>query len=397
MHDAVSNDAPRQLHVVATLEQSAGGEALAALRLSQSLETLGCRVVVYTQAGQYERPARAIGTKSGVGESPPTQHKSTVGLWSHFRSLNALLQREKIEVIHLHGLWKPFLSVAGFAACRASLPIVISPHGCLETWALSYKSKKKRIALMTYQGMLLRSASLFYATSSQELASIRGLGFQQPVAVLPNGVDVDSTFRRRRGCAVDKKILFLSRIHPIKGLRDLIEAWGIVRRPGWKIIIAGGDADGHRRELEDLITASGLREDFNFIGHVEGRRKQACFGIASIFILPSYSENFGIAIAEALANGVPVITTTGTPWRDLTDFECGWWVEPGVAGISKALLEAMKTPTEELIEMGKRGKQLMLEKYSWENIGQQAMEVTKWLLDRSRPMPSNIETYRPTS
>jgi glycosyltransferase involved in cell wall biosynthesis len=176
-------------------------------------------------------------------------------------------------------------------------------------------------------------------------------------------------------------------------LHDLIEAWAFVRRPGWRIVIAGNEEEGCRAKLEALIRGKELEADFEFVGFVDGARKQACFDAADLFVLPTYSENFGIAVAEALANELPVITTTGAPWRDLLAHRCGWWVAPGVQGISGALIAALNCEPEELKEMGRRGRQLVIDKFSWEKIGTSALEVSEWLLDTSRSMPEAIRQY----
>lgn len=311
---------------------------------------------------------------------------------AQYAFLLSLCRQRQISLIHLHGMWSPFLAVAALVAHRCRIPLVISPHGCLEPWALRYKRIKKLLALKTYQGAVLRSASLFVATADQELKSLRSLNLHRPVAVIPVGIDIGPVSRRNASSEV-RTLLFLSRVHPIKGLLDLVEAWAAVRQPGWRVVIAGGDEEGYRAKVEALIQAKGLDSDFEFAGYVDGARKQACFDQADVFILPTYSENFGIAIAEALANELPVITTTGAPWSELVAHRCGWWVEPGVPGISRALVEAMVCAPDELREMGKRGRELVIEKYSWERIGATALEVSSWLLDQSRPKPEVVKVY----
>ena len=237
----------------------------------------------------------------------------------------------------------------------------------------------------------MRSASMFVATANQEMDSIRQLGLRQAVAVIPNGVDVGLPPCRDALLKAVKTFLFLSRVHPQKGLHDLVEAWAKVRRPGWRVVIAGGGEESYRTRLDKLIRVRGLEADFEFVGYVEGTRKQACFDTADIFILPTYSENFGIAVAEALANELPVITTTGAPWQDLLEYRCGWWVEPGVKGVSDALIAAMRCDPDELREMGRRGRRLVIEKFSWDKIGVTALGVSEWLLDQSRPRPDVVQ------
>ena len=378
-----------QLHLVASAAVTSGGEGLAALRYAESIARSGCVVTLLSKHISAKHDDASHGSGRFVQAAAPTQHNFLSELLAQYGYMQKLCEQKKIDLIHLHGMWSPLLAVGALVANRNGLPLIISPHGCLEPWALGYKHRKKWFALKTYQGLVMRSASLFVATADQEADSIRRLGFQQPVAIIPNGVDVGVA--PRHNAHVDfKTILFLSRIHPIKGLPDLVEAWAIVRRPGWRIVIAGGDEQGYRSKIENLIRARGLESDFVFVGFVDGARKQACFEMADIFVLPTYSENFGIAVAEALASELPVITTTGAPWHDLVKHQCGWWVEPGLKGISNALNEAMECDPGELRQMGQRGRQLVIDKYSWTKIGADALEVSNWLLDSSRPKPETV-------
>lgn len=377
-----------QLHIVADVAVTSGGEGLAALRYAESIARAGGVITLLAK----HIPASPDTGLLGAGRfelRDVVVRRNLLTLFFQYDFIRKLSEAKSIDLIHLHGMWSPILAVAAMVARRRGIPLVISPHGCLEPWALGYKHHKKWLALKTYQGAILRSASLFVATAGQELKSIRRLGLRQPIAVIPNGVDVGPTSRRDAHEGV-KTILFLSRVHPIKGLLDLVEAWALVRRPGWRIVIAGGDEGGYRAKVEALIHARELKSDFEFVGFVTGAEKQACFDGADIFVLPTYSENFGIAVAEALANELPVITTTGAPWPELLEHRCGWWVAPGIDGVAAALRAAMECDPVELGLMGKRGRQLVLDKYSWTRIGSTALEVSEWLLNRSRPMPDAV-------
>lgn len=381
-----------QIHVVANSSINAGGEGLAALRYSQALARTGCAVTLLSKVSSGVLVEEY--SKNGTLEqrTVPTSKYSFANLFVQYRFMRRLCEGKKFDLIHLHGMWSPFLAVAAVFAHSRRIPLVISPHGCLEPWALKNKYYKKLFALKIYQGAALRSASLLMATADQELRSLRNLGFQQPIAVVPNGVDVGRVTHRRNHVGI-KTILFLSRVHPKKGLLDLVDSWALVRRTGWRIVIAGGDEEGYRAKVESLIRLKGLQADFEFAGFVDGERKQACFDQADVFILPTYSENFGIAVAEALANELPVITTTGAPWSDLVQHRCGWWVEPGVSGISSALVEAMACEPNELKQMGQRGRQLVVDKYSWNKIGIAAQEVSEWVVDQTRPKPDVVDIY----
>lgn len=377
-----------QLHVVASTAVISGGEGLAALRYAEEVSSVSCMVTLLSQG--MPRKVNEQSSTSGMFEQEFSVSRKNI--FSDYRFIWRLCERKRFNLIHLHGMWSPFLAIAALIAYRRDIPLLISPHGCLEPWALRNKYYKKLLAMKVYQGAALRSASLLVATSDQELWNLRNLGYRQPIAVVPNGVDVGMVTQREAQAEV-KTFLFLSRVHPVKGLLDLVEAWALVRQPGWRIVIAGGDEEGYRAKVEALIRQRGLESDFEFTGFVAGARKQACFAQANVFILPTYSENFGIAIAEALANELPVITTTGAPWSDLVQRRCGWWVEPGIPGISSALVEAMDCVPGELKQMGQRGRQLVLAKYSWGEIGITAREVSEWVLDKTRPKPEVIDIY----
>lgn len=378
-----------QLHVVESAATTSGGEGLAALRYAQSIAAAGCKVTLLSKQLPAAIEANAVADSSFNQQIVTSRRTSIDGLWRQYQQVRKIITLQNIDILHIHGMWSPFLAVAAYAARRQQVPVVISPHGCLEPWALQYKRSKKLLALKTYQGLVLRQATAFIATARRELESIRKLNLRQPIAILPNGVDAREFAEREASRAV-KTILFLSRVHPIKGLLDLVEAWSRVRTPGWRIVIAGGDEDGYRAKVEALIAEKGVQSDFEFLGFVSGLSKQACFDAADIFILPTYSENFGIVIAEALANELPVITTTGAPWQDLVTHECGWWVAPGVDGVASALSEAMNLSAQELRLMGQRGRYLVLNKYSWSTIGASALAVSNWLLDGSLPKPAEL-------
>jgi len=373
---------------------SSGGLGLAALRYAESVSHAGAEVTLLTAARSDEALLRPAFVSASFKLIHFPSHSGALrNLVEQYNLIGALCEQTRFDLVHLHGVWLPLFCVAGFVARRHKIPYVVSPHGCFEPWALNHKRLKKAFALMTYQGWVNRGAAMFFATAGQEVDSIRHLRLAQPVAMIPNGVDLGEAAARTLHDG-KRTILFLSRIHPKKGLLDLVNAWVNVRDPNWRIVIAGPDENGHQAEVQAAIKARGLESDFDFLGLVSGERKSACFANADVFVLPTYSENFGIAVAEALANELPVITTTGAPWKSLVDYRCGWWVEPGVAGISSALQSAMTTPPKELESMGKRGRLLVADKCSWSKIGCDALKTYEWMLGSKVSKPEFVDTKR---
>ena len=160
--------------------------------------------------------------------------------------------------------------------------------------------------------------------------------------------------------------LFVGRIFPVKGLPMLVEAWAMVRPPGWKMQIVGPDEAGHQAEVAALINQAGLDAEFTFSGSLQGADLCHAYAAADLFILPSHTENFGMVVAEALSHGVPVIATNGTPWSELLEHNCGWWPEISSTGIAAALRAATTIDPAELRRMGAHGQQWMHEEFTWD-------------------------------
>ena len=276
------------------------------------------------------------------------------------------------DVLHLHGFWDLTILRAAQAARRARIPVVLSPHGVLAPWALRHRRFSKHLVWHAYARGCLRGIDALLATSGQEAADIRRGGFRQPVTTVPLGVDLPDLTPRAvpeqlaDGTADARRIvLFLSRLHATKGLPLLVHAWAAVRPPGWRLVIAG---PGNPREidaLQSLCAALGVTADVQLAGEVRGAGRDRLYRTAGLFVLPSHTENFGLVVAEALAHGLPVITTRGTPWSELVARQCGWWVEADVAALTRALREATQIPEETRQAMGARGRDLVRERYAW--------------------------------
>jgi glycosyltransferase involved in cell wall biosynthesis len=272
------------------------------------------------------------------------------------------------EWVHVHGYWlHPF--VIGCHAGRANgAKVLMSPHGMFSNYSFSAKGSRKRWALRLGLLSTLRRVDAFHATSEAEREEIRRLGLLQPIHVIPNGVDLPTLSQSKR----DKRtLLFLSRIHPKKGLPLLLASWEEVapERPDWHLVIAGPDEDGHKVELERIVAGRQLPR-VRFLGARYGADRDAEMRAASLFVLPSHDENFGLVVAEALANETPVVTTTRTPWSELETVGCGWSVPPTIHTMTAALLKATALDPSRLAEMGRHGRAHVAEHYSWRRIAQ---------------------------
>ena len=298
-----------------------------------------------------------------------------------FRALGNFA-RGNDTVIHDNGLWLPTNHAVATAARFSKRPLLISPRGMLSQWERQYRAWKKKIAWRIFQRSDLFGATALHATSEQEATAFRDIGYDGPIAIVPNGVELPQAPKSEpRTVKGEERIaLCVTRLHPKKGLLDLIEAWSEVQPAGWRMVIAGADEDGHRAELEAAIAWRRLTGVFEFVGSVNAEQRQALYNKADLFVLPSRSENFGMSIAEALAHSLPVITTKGTPWKDLMDHRCGWWVEVGVAPLAKALREAVNLSQEQRLQIGQRGREIVVKKYSWSRVAREMKSVYEWLL-----------------
>ena len=278
-----------------------------------------------------------------------------------------MIDVHEFDLVHLQGLWSPKLHRIAKACRKAGVKYVMSPRGMLDPWALSVKKWKKCLAMFLYQKRDLKGAAAFHVTASMEEQSVRAQGLRQPVIIAPNGVDLPDVMPPKTS-AMPKTAIFLSRLHPGKGLLTLAEAWACVKPQGWRMKVVGPDSYGHKAEVVAKLTELGILAQWEFVDMLNDIEKWSAYRAADLLVHPSVSENFGITIVEGLAAGLPVIATKGTPWQELETCNCGWWIDIGVEPLVEALQEAMSHSDEERAAMGARGRKLVEEKYTWDAV-----------------------------
>lgn len=308
--------------------------------------------------------------------------------------LNRNKVSNKYDLVHQHGI---FLPISILTLSLKNTKIIINPHGYLEPEKLNFSKLKKQIALFLFENRNLKNCDCLVACSKKEASSLRKLGFNQPIVILANGVD-DSIlikkiktnkpilFKNRYSISKKSKILlFLSRIHPWKGLKLLLKSILIIkddfRINNWKLIIAGPNELNHLSELESFVNVNDISDLVNFIGPQYGQNKLNIIDSADCHILPTKGENFGISVIESLARGVPVITTKTTPWEELSLKKCGWWIERSEKEFVKVLLDLINTDNKTFFEMGCNGIKLVKKKYLWSKISNQTINMYKWVLN----------------
>jgi glycosyltransferase involved in cell wall biosynthesis len=298
-------------------------------------------------------------------------------------SRSAAAALREVDVLHLHGLWTASNLFAARQAIRRDIPYILRPAGMLEPWCMSQRPRKKQLALWMGFGQLLRRAAAIHATSTSEAENIVRFGSTAPVAVIPNGVHTPEpryALGTKTGRPAVRTLLFLSRLQRKKGLLNLVAAWNAThaRFPQWRLVIAGPDEEDHRREVRGLVKELGTPR-VELSGPVYGAEKSRLFDQCDVFVLPTFSENFGVVVAEALAAGRPVITTTGAPWSELRSQHCGWWIPIGVEPLTAALQEAMSLSDDERREMGARAQDLARSRYAWSAIAAQTCRLYGWI------------------
>jgi len=365
----------RIVQLIGSLSNESGGPTYSTRRLSQELWALGCEVHVIGLA-ETESPNHPDGWAPAAVHIVAPRGPRGFGYSAGWLQV---LEGVRPDLVHVHGVWM-YYSLASLRWCRGGWPRMVSPHGMLEPWAFRYRRWKKLPVWLLWERRHLDSAAILHATSEQEATNIRALGLRPPIAVIPNGIDVPDLPQPGNRTHEERRALFLSRIHPIKGLLNLVEAWRRVGPPGWRLSIAGPDECGHLGVVQQAVREAGLAGVVDFLGPIYGKEKQELLNSADLFILPTFSENFGIAVAEALASAVPVITTKGAPWGCLETHGCGWWVDIGVEPLVAAISEATRCTTSELRAMGERGRRLVEERFSWPKIARQMKAVYEWVL-----------------
>jgi glycosyltransferase involved in cell wall biosynthesis len=283
------------------------------------------------------------------------------------------------DIVHSHSLWELPTVYPGWVTKGNSSNLVISPRGTLSIWALSRSALRKRVFWKIIQEPSMRHASCFHATAECEYDDIRRAGFRQPICIIPNGVDVPELVSKPSSKI--RTLLFLGRLHPIKGVNILLHAWHAVmgRFPGWQLRIVGPDNDGYLAEMRSLAAELNLMR-VEFAGALFGEDKLHAYRTADLFVLPTHSENFGMTVAEALAAGTPAIVSKGAPWSGLVATGAGWWIDIGKDSLVACLEEALLSSTSDLTKMGLRGRNWMKRDYSWDHVGQRMADTYKWIL-----------------
>ena len=306
------------------------------------------------------------------------------------KAIDRRLRVDVPDIIHLHGIWSVLSLLTRLH--RHQAPLLISPHGMLDAWALRQKRLKKWIGLALVERTNMNKAACIVALNTAEAQAIRSLGVKAPIAIIPHGVHVpaatDLQHQSDYGPVRDKYILYIGRIDAKKGLRNLVEAMRIMkeRHPRiadqYRLVLAGWNDNSYADELRNSIRQNRLEKDIIFAGAVFGSRKFDLLAKASAFILPSFSEGLPIAVLEAMSHGIPAFIT---PQCNLPEsIARGGAIEisndpPAMAQILAACLSDGKL----LQKTGAAGLQYVLEQHQWRDVAERYQALYRWLLGQA--------------
>jgi glycosyltransferase involved in cell wall biosynthesis len=315
--------------------------------------------------------------------------------------LQRMVEEFDPDLIHSAAVWTWQAAMVNHIHARAKRPFVLSTRGNLDGWALRHSRWKKIIAVRLFQQKHFDQAACIHALNESELLSIRKFGLRNPVCVIPNGIELPNgnpQSRLPRSARNDmarnpqyegrKVLLYLGRIHPKKGLINLVRAWADTRKRNagshryrdWVLVIAGWDEGGHEKELRTLSMQCGVQDSIFFVGPKYGEEKAALYRSCDAFVLPSFSEGLPMVVLEAWAYGKPVLMTSACNLPEGFLAGAARRIEPKAESIAAGLGELFDAPESELGTMGRQGRALVADRFTWPSIAREMIAVYEWVL-----------------
>ncbi len=283
------------------------------------------------------------------------------------------------DVVHVHGLWDREIFWASGEALKYGVPLVWSPHGMLSPWSLRFKRWKKFLPWQLYLKRRLKLSDVLHVTAPNEEKWIRELGFMNRIEIVPLGTI--SHVSTGNMVVPEKRVLFVGRIHQVKGIENLLKAWALVlsedkmKSSSYGLDLVGMADAGYQAELLGLAHRMGIEQTIRFLGPKYGVELEQAYQRSWVCILPSFTENFGGVVIDSLMNRCPVIASIYTPWEELPRRKCGWWVDNDPNTLSRTIHEALTMSLTARESMGENGRILVEESYTWRAVASKMKEV----------------------
>lgn len=381
-------------HLVHNIDNSYGGPAKSIPYLMSSLEKLGNNQEVISLKYSNNETNEVI-SKLNLKSTSFQAHFLKAAAYSPNIEdyLVKRIRETNNQIIHYHNIWNYIPLIANKVAVNTNVPIVASPRGNLFPWNLKKGYLKKKLYMEVFQRRYFNTSDCIHVTSKEELRAVKNLGLNAPIGLISNGVDIDEfknmqskeKHRDNLGIDVNKKyILYMGRIEQKKGLLLLLHAYKdfVKKNDEWKILIAGPAYDKkYFQECKDFVINAGLDKHIEWLGMVSGSKRIDAYGAADLFVLPTHSENFGIVIAEALASGLPVITTNGTPWAEIQNEFAGYIIPLEKRFLLSSIDNFSKLSILEKNEMAANAKNIA-KRYSWDKPGHEMAQLYEWILGK---------------
>lgn len=373
-----------------TLDVNFGGPAFSTYNTMRGLNDIGIETHVLMYA--LGKEGKLIGNDVPIHfASKPLEH---IFAYSPFYK-KAIKKCGDFDIYQAQGIWLYHSFALVDVAKSLGKPYILTPRGMLYPQDIA-KSKPK-IKKMFLRWRLLKDlnqAACVHVTCEDEMNHCRNLGVTTPIAIVPNPVEIKDYPNAKKDDVF--RLGYLGRISRRKNVEGLIYAWselGDKVKENAELLIIGGGDEEYMDFLKKEVSRLNLG-NIRFTGFISGQEKEDALASLSVLAMPSEFENFGNVIVEGLVRGIPCIATTGAPWKDLVDYRCGWWVKYSQKAITEAIKFALETSSDDLHDMGIRGKQLMKDKYSIEAVAKQMKEMYEWILHK-RTKPSFIDTLSP--
>lgn len=298
----------------------------------------------------------------------------------------SFLVRHLGDIFHIQCLYTYPTIIATWIAQRKGIPYIVAPRGMLYANALKHNAGRKKVFNKLFQIRDLNKAAAIHVTCKEEMRQVRDAGVTAPVAIIPNSISIPEVLPTV--CKKDIfRVGFLGRINSIKNIDGLLRAWdmaGLGKREDLELVIVGGtnfaEEVSYLDELHKLESERGIT-NIVWKGALYGEEKDKVLETLSCMVLCSHSENFGMSVVEAMLYGIPVIAAKTTPWSELNEFKCGWWVDNDDRTLSETLQKAVSLSDAEWLEMATNGQQIAVKNYSAKTLSQNLIQLYQWVLE----------------